>query len=148
MIKNFKVYKHTSPSNKVYIGITSQDTKQRWNNGKGYKHNKYFTRAIQNYGWDNFSHEVLFDNLTEEEAKLMEQCYIALYDSFNKEKGYNQTLGGEGTLKRTGIGKVVTRRYPIYESVLKEFDEYCEKSSSCQIDLVSQAIKEFLEKYK
>ena len=26
----------------------------------------------------------------------MEQCYIALYDTTNRNKGYNITLGGEG----------------------------------------------------
>ena len=30
------VYKHTSPSNKVYIGITSREPKLRWDNGNGY----------------------------------------------------------------------------------------------------------------
>lgn len=96
MIKNFKVYKHTSPSGKVYIGITQQKTTKRWENGNGYKNNKYFVNAIKKYGWNNFKHEILFENLTEEEAKLLEQMYIALYDSSNRKKGYNRTLGGDG----------------------------------------------------
>ena len=96
--RKFVVYKHTSPNGKVYIGITSQKLNRRFRDGKGYYNNKHFYNAIKKYGWDNFSHEVLFDNLTEEEAKLMEQFYIALYDSINPKNGYNQTLGGEGTL--------------------------------------------------
>ena len=38
MEKKYKIYKHTSPSGKVYIGQTSQDNPvQRWKNGgKGY----------------------------------------------------------------------------------------------------------------
>ena len=95
--KTYTVYKHISPSNKVYIGITSIDPKQRWNSGHGYKSNRHFTSAIKKYGWKNIKHDILFENLTEEEAKLMEQMYIALYDSTNREKGYNQTLGGEST---------------------------------------------------
>lgn len=45
---NFTVYKHTSPSNKVYIGITSQSVIKRWGSGHGYRHNEYFFRAIKN----------------------------------------------------------------------------------------------------
>ena len=77
MERNYKLYVHISPSGKRYYGITSMNPKYRWNNGKGYKNNKYFTSAIVLYGWDNFQHEILFNNLTENEAKLMEQCYIA-----------------------------------------------------------------------
>ena len=96
--RDFTVYKHTSPSNKVYIGITCKDPTHRWRNGRGYEKNQYFWNAIQKYGWNNFNHEILFTRLTEKEAKLMEQMYIALYDSNNPNNGYNITLGGEGTL--------------------------------------------------
>ena len=75
--RNYKLYVHISPSNKRYYGITSTSTVQRWNNGKGYK-TQYFYRAIKKYGWENFKHEILFDNLTKDEACLLEQCYIAL----------------------------------------------------------------------
>ena len=85
-------------NDKVYIGITCQNENRRWRNGEGYKKNTYFYNSIKKYGWDDgFEHIILFDNLTEEEAKLLEQCYIALYDSNNPNKGYNMTLGGEGT---------------------------------------------------
>lgn len=95
----WKVYVHISPSNKRYYGITSKENpNDRWKNGKNYKNNIHFTRAIERYGWNNFTHDVLFENLTEEEAKLLEQCYIILYDTTNQNKGYNITLGGEGIL--------------------------------------------------
>lgn len=96
--RKYTVYKHTSPTNKIYVGITRTDTKRRWQNGYGYRNNKYFKRAIEKYGWDNFKHEILFENLTEKEAKLMEQMYIALYNTVNPKYGYNRSLGGEGTL--------------------------------------------------
>lgn len=35
--KNYCVYKHTTPSKKVYIGMTGQDPEKRWRNGSGYK---------------------------------------------------------------------------------------------------------------
>ena len=49
-MKRYIVYKHTSPSNKIYIGITCQDVERRWRNGDGYKSQKYFYRAIKKYG--------------------------------------------------------------------------------------------------
>lgn len=35
-MRNWIVYKHTSPSGKVYIGITNQPANKRWKNGMGY----------------------------------------------------------------------------------------------------------------
>ena len=93
--RNYIVYKHISPSNKVYIGITKQTLKARWNNGHGYKRNEYFTNTIKKYGKDNFKHEILFNNLTLNEAKKLEIKTIAFYDSTNRNKGYNITIGGD-----------------------------------------------------
>lgn len=88
------VYKHTAPNGKVYIGITGQKPEYRWDNGNGYRA-KYFTRAIKKYGWNNFKHEILFTGLTHKEAGKMEQYLIAKYDLNNREKGYNESKGGE-----------------------------------------------------
>lgn len=90
------VYMHTSPSNKRYIGITSLNPKRRWKNGSGYNHNEYFTRAIEKYGWDNFKHEILEENLSLKEAYEKEQYYIQLYNTYDKDFGYNLTKGGDG----------------------------------------------------
>lgn len=90
----FTVYKHTSPSNKVYIGITSQPIQRRWRNGNGYIKNIYFYRAIKKYGWDNFSHEILYENISQKEAESFEISLIKEYDSTNPKYGYNIDLGG------------------------------------------------------
>ena len=110
----YTVYKHTSPSGKIYIGITCQKPEQRWKNGKRYEACKAFYRAIQKYGWKNIKHEILFTKLTIEEANLMEQCLIALYDSTNPQFGYNITLGGGGTLGLKGD------KHPLYGKPLTE----------------------------
>lgn len=94
-MKNFIVYKHTSPNGKVYIGITSQSLQNRCRNGLGYSNNKYFTRAIEKYGWNNFVHKILFKNLTEKEAKEKEIELIKQYKSNDKRYGYNISSGGE-----------------------------------------------------
>ena len=61
---NYKVYMHTSPSGKVYVGITCQPTYARWKNGNGYKNNKHFYNAIIKYGWDNFEHQIILENVS------------------------------------------------------------------------------------
>lgn len=92
---NYCLYKHTNNfTNKVYIGITVQEPKKRWLNGKGYKNNDYFNKSIIKYGWGNFSHEILYENLTKEEAEQKEIELIAQYKSNQREYGYNIANGG------------------------------------------------------
>ena len=89
------VYKHTSPNGWVYIGITSSwDENIRWKNGYGYKHNPHFFNAIQKYGWDNFRHEIIEEDLTCKEAQDLEISLISKYKRLGVS--YNITDGGEG----------------------------------------------------
>lgn len=96
-MKKYKVYKHTNIINgKVYIGITSYKyVKTRWDNGKGYSQQSLFWNAIKKYGWENFKHEILFTDLTKEEACQKEIELIAFYKSNQREFGYNLSSGGE-----------------------------------------------------
>ena len=120
--KEYYVYKHTNKTNgKVYIGITSQKQNRRWQNGKGYKDNFHFNRAINKYGWDGFDHLVLVRGLTKDEAKWLEIQLIAAYDSTNREKGYNISKGGDivsdesrQKISKTLKGKYVGENNPWY----------------------------------
>lgn len=96
-MKSYTVYKHTNKINgKIYIGITSQkNVEDRWKNGKGYG-TQHFGRSIAKYGWDNFEHSVIAEGLSKEDACEMERILISAYDSTNRDKGYNETLGGDG----------------------------------------------------
>ena len=94
--KKYCVYMHISPSNKRYIGITSiSPPEDRWKNGHGYRHNEYFSRAIDKYGWENFQHQIIANDLTEDEAIEMEISLISEYNTTNINYGYNLTSGGE-----------------------------------------------------
>lgn len=99
MSKKYIVYKHTTPSGKVYIGITGNTVERRWQNGRNYKSNKHFTNAIKKYGWDNIKHEILSDNLTKEQAEAKEILLIKKYKSNNMNYGYNVENGGNATGK-------------------------------------------------
>lgn len=98
---NYTVYMHISPTNKVYIGITCQSVEERWRKGKGYKGCTHFNNAIKQYGWDNFRHLILFENLTKQEAERQERFLIDKFDSTNKKKGYNIENGGNSNGKHS-----------------------------------------------
>lgn len=90
------VYKHTFPNGKIYIGITSlDDPAQRWKNGQGYNRNNAMRSAIKKYGWNNIKHDIVFRNVSREDACRFEQELISLYQSNDRRYGYNFTSGGE-----------------------------------------------------
>ena len=90
-MNNICIYKHTSPSGKVYIGQTGQKPENRWNNGRGYK-SGYFYCAIKKYGWNNIQHEVLFTGLDQLNADIIEEDLIYYYKQIGKS--YNLANGG------------------------------------------------------
>ena len=117
---NYTVYMHISPSGKRYIGITCLNPKHRWNKGKGYKNNKYFINAIEKYGWDNFKHIIIAKDLNEEIAKWLEMELIKEWGATDSKKGYNITLGGEGT---TGWNPSEETRKKMSESLKKRLKD-------------------------
>ena len=93
-IRLFSVYCHENQKNgKVYVGITSIDPKHRWLNGGGYSKNKKFSADIKKYGWTNFSHRIIADGLTEQQALSIEKELISAYDA--RHMGYNNEDGGK-----------------------------------------------------
>ena len=108
----FKVYKHTFPNGKVYIGMTKQNVYKRWFRGKGYRHNKKMLEAVKIFGWDNIKHEILFEYKTEKEALKKETELIIYYKSNNDEYGYNICT----CANRTGVKISEESRLKISES--------------------------------
>lgn len=98
--KNYVVYLHTNLiNNKVYVGQTNNIIRRWRNNGIEYTYTQshsLFGKAIQKYGWENFSHEILAEELTQEEANALEIYYIEQFNSCNPEWGYNLRAGGNG----------------------------------------------------
>lgn len=98
------IYLYRSPSNKLYIGQTTNEKNRKSQHKKSSATlETKLARAFRKYGYDNFEYEVLIKfNPTSDLVKLkrvldkLEMRYIALYNSV--EKGYNITKGGEGVL--------------------------------------------------
>lgn len=92
----YTVYCHTNKLNgKRYFGITSLRPEVRWGNGNNYHSSRHFNFAIEKYGWDGFTHEVIAEGLTKEEACQMEQDLIKKYKTTDDRYGYNLSTGGE-----------------------------------------------------
>lgn len=91
------VYQHKNKANgKMYFGITSRKPSERWGrNGAGYKSTPHFFNAITKYGWDNFEHNIVKEELTKEEACQLEKWLIKQYQTQNPLYGYNVFEGGE-----------------------------------------------------
>ena len=94
---NCAVYVHVNLINgKKYFGITIQEPEARWGkDGKRYSRNEHFTNAINKYGWENFAHLVLYENIPIKIAKNIEEMLIQEHMTYDRRFGYNKTHGGE-----------------------------------------------------
>lgn len=94
------IYKITNKINKkIYIGKTIRDLNVRWQEHirDSKNSNTPLYLAMRKYGLNNFSIEIIKDNIkTIEELNKLEQYYIKLYNSTSHENGYNIALGGDG----------------------------------------------------
>lgn len=112
------IYQYESPSGKVYIGQTINESHRRVQHKNQAKNPKdYFHRAIAKYGFESFKYSVLFRTASNDVRRLkflldiMERYFIKKYNSTNKDKGYNLTTGGESVYNlsedvryRLGVG--------------------------------------------
>ncbi len=101
-MKTVNIYKITNTLNgKIYIGQTVQKIERRWSRHildatKGSQ--LPFSRAIVKYGKDSFVVEKIAEGENDAWGSYLERLYILIYDSTNREIGYNLTHGGEGGL--------------------------------------------------
>ena len=117
------IYCYTSPSGKKYIGRTIQSLKDRAKeNGKGYKRCGVFYRAIQKYGFENFSVEILEEPieelLDEKEKEWIDFLKTRVPDGYNVAEG-----GSAGNTKKV-------YQYSCEGFFLKEFSSLTEAGHS------------------
>lgn len=146
MENNYKVYCHLFPNGKRYIGITKQRLAIRFKNGYGYQRSPIMWKAIQKYKWENIEHNVLFENLTKEEAETKEIELIAKYKSNDRKFGYNIANGGNciGTVSeetKKKIGKPV-------KCVETGMIYYCAREAERQTGISYKSISDSCRKNK
>jgi group I intron endonuclease len=87
---------------KTYIGQhTGFWIETRWNKALSSRNkaNPHLAAAIKKYGPENFTRTILCYATCQEELNLLEQFFIAAYQSANKKFGYNKMLGGQYTAR-------------------------------------------------
>ena len=120
---NYCVYVHINKINgKMYVG-QSCNLHERWRcQGKNYFNSIKFFHAIKKYGWDNFIHAVIKDNMFVDEADAVEKELIETFDTINN--GYNLKEGGARgelspeSLKKMGDG--VHRAFTEYPEIIEK----------------------------
>jgi group I intron endonuclease len=91
------IYKITNKiNNKVYIGQTTKSFNERYQNDIGKNtHNQHLKNSIKKYGIKNFRISKQFDvAYSKEELDDLEDTYITIYNTLNRQYGYNKQTGG------------------------------------------------------
>ena len=91
-MKTYRVYILTSPDGRCYVGMTSLTMNTRLS--RGYKNCPEMEKAVEKYGMKSFFVEIVRDDLTRDEAALLEETVIRELDSTNPSKGFNVAHGG------------------------------------------------------
>ena len=87
-MKKYLVYRHTCPSGLSYIGMTSNYNARCTAHRQSMANGKNFSNAILHFGWDNFRHEIVRDELSKAEALELEEYLIAKENTIIPN-GYN-----------------------------------------------------------
>ena len=90
------IYRHMyNGDGRGYIGQSIHGEEVRTRGHLRSKDSTYFHRAIRKYGWENFTTEILHENIDPMYLDDWEMYYIALYETLGT-KGFNMTAGGRG----------------------------------------------------
>lgn len=92
----WSVYVHKCPDGMVYVGTTSMFPCRRYKGGKGYINNVEFYEAIQKWGWENITHDVVMQCSDENMAKRLETELIA---ATMPDKSFNTQVVGCGEFR-------------------------------------------------
>ncbi len=123
----YYVYKITNKLNgKIYIGKSSEkNIKERWKKHCSLsRRQSYIQRAIQKYGKDNFTFEIIEKIELENESYDYEKDWIKFYNSNNKENGYNLNEGGRGNITGKPISNETRNKMSISAKIRANTPEF------------------------
>ena len=115
--RHYTIYCHRNKiNNKAYIGQTGEiPYTRRWQghgaSGTPYAKCRHFQNAIIKYGWDNFEHFILKDNLTAKEANYYEYIFIHLFNTLDPNIGYNLREGGNNHAHSDETKKLISEHH-------------------------------------
>lgn len=105
MKKTGCIYKITNiKDNRVYIGQTSlvnpiKRWEQHYNQAINSNNDLYLYKAIRKHGIENFSFQIIENNIPISDLDKKEKEYISFYESNKRGKGYNLTDGGNTSIR-------------------------------------------------
>lgn len=122
------IYKHTFPNGAIYIGKTDGEPESRWLHGWGYRRLPLMFNAIVEFGWKNIKHEILYDNLSHDEAVLLEKELL-------EEASQNNTImyNVQYTMH--------SAQYPMHSDVHSDVHNNTSTNSSAHTDVPAQQVK-------
>jgi hypothetical protein len=107
MIKVY-VYTNLKDNNKKYFGQTSSTLDERaGSNFINYKESWRFYQALQDFGIESFTREIIFETENEDDADNMEIKMIKEFKTQDPEFGYNIQPGGKNFVMNEEIKKKI-----------------------------------------
>ena len=138
------IYKYSFPNGKVYIGQTYKGSGRF---GKPMKYKGMFVgKAMLKY--PNYKKEII-EYCTKDNVDDRERFYIDLYDSTNRNKGYNREYGGnlhkqltddlkmELSKAHTDLQVTAIEQYSLHNIFIKRWNSIKEASASLNIERTS-----------
>lgn len=111
---------------KMYVGMTSQTIAQRWSGHVTDRFDgRYISNALCKHGLENFDVSILAEVDTNEKALQLENIWICLLNTADRDTGYNLTYGGEQGFPtdrvREKYSEVMKRRWldPAFRELMK-----------------------------
>jgi len=137
------IYKATNIiNNKVYIGQTVRNLNQRIKEHERKSQTDLdtkFSRAINKYGFNNFTWDFLENTNNKKDLDSLEIKYIIEYNSINK--GYNTHTGGTGGYNKNAVEANKKRAGKKWEEI------YSEKGLETMRETVSKTYENNLRKH-
>jgi group I intron endonuclease len=127
------IYKITNVINgKVYIGRTTKSEETRWKEHQCCARigtPGYFYQALRFYGPEGFRTETLHKAGSFKELCAMETFFIVLHQSYDREIGYNITMGGEDIPSFAGRSHTELSKQKIRTALtdIPRSEEFCQK---------------------
>lgn len=120
--------------NKKYIGQKNYDSQGKWKRylGSGI----HLKRAIDKYGRENFSREIIEECKTKEELDRREIYWINTYNAVKDDNFYNIAHGGDGGYTLEGIDE--NQRKEIIKKRGKTIKQVCKKGEDSNLSKLTE----------